>query len=212
MKFGTFRSRKAMMSRARCASAPSYWKTKPHPGISGICLTVYTFLARKLSRLYLPFTLTPGSKMDFSAAINKLLFKRYEKMNTFLFNKVLRWQWHDWGEIENVYIAYNFSYFLIYTCEKLMEIWQSSDRNNLAQFFSETRCISNILYGEGARVEYTKIIYAWDFYICLISPSLPRRSNQMSSFLVASIYGFRRHRCSLYMIPWISWMDACCHI
>ena len=40
MKSGTFRSRKATVSRARCASAPSCWKTKPYTGISGICLTV----------------------------------------------------------------------------------------------------------------------------------------------------------------------------
>src|SRR6218665_1828660 len=42
MKLGTFRSRKATvhMSCARCVSAPSCSKTKPHPGISGICLAV----------------------------------------------------------------------------------------------------------------------------------------------------------------------------
>ena len=52
------------------------------------------------------------NKMDFSAAINKLLFKRYDKVGTFLFNKVL--QLHEWGEVENVYISNNFSHFLIY--------------------------------------------------------------------------------------------------
>ena len=40
MKSGTFRSRKAMVSRARCAIALSCWKTKPHPRITGICLAV----------------------------------------------------------------------------------------------------------------------------------------------------------------------------
>jgi len=40
MKSGTFCSRKATVSHTRCASAPFCWKTKPHPGISGICLAV----------------------------------------------------------------------------------------------------------------------------------------------------------------------------
>jgi len=34
------------------------------------------------------------------------------KFSTFLFNKVMLW--HEWGEVENVHIAYNFSYFVIY--------------------------------------------------------------------------------------------------
>jgi len=39
--------------------------------------------------------------------------------------------------VETVYIEYNFNHFLIYLPKllKLMEIWQSSDRNNFAQFF-----------------------------------------------------------------------------
>ena len=51
--------------------------------------------------------------MDFSATINKLLLKRHVKFSTFLFNKVLRWQ--EWSEVENVYMymAYDFSHFLI---------------------------------------------------------------------------------------------------
>src|SRR6218665_2131758 len=40
MKSGTFRSRKAIVSRAQCASAPVLLKDKSHLGISGICLTV----------------------------------------------------------------------------------------------------------------------------------------------------------------------------
>jgi len=42
--------------------------------------------------------------MNFSAAINKLLFKRYVKIySTFVFNKVV--QWHEWDEMENVHVA-----------------------------------------------------------------------------------------------------------
>src|SRR6218665_1678453 len=41
IKSGTLRSRKATVSRARWASAPSVLlKNKPSPGISGICLAV----------------------------------------------------------------------------------------------------------------------------------------------------------------------------
>src|SRR6218665_2996826 len=40
-----------------------------------------SFLARRLSRYYAPFTLTTRrDQMDLSAAINKLLFKRYVKI------------------------------------------------------------------------------------------------------------------------------------
>jgi len=40
MKARTFRSRKATVSRARRAGAPSCRKTKTHPGISRICMAV----------------------------------------------------------------------------------------------------------------------------------------------------------------------------
>ena len=66
--------------------------------------------------------------MDFSAAINKLLFKRYVKFSTFEFKKVVRW--HEWGEVENVHIEYNSSHFLIYLPKiikidrKLTKFWQ----------------------------------------------------------------------------------------
>src|SRR6218665_1469530 len=40
MKSSTFRSRKATVSRARCAWAPSCRKTKTHPGIARICMAV----------------------------------------------------------------------------------------------------------------------------------------------------------------------------
>ena len=34
------------------------------------------------------------------------------KFSTFVFNKVVRWD--EWGEVENVYLVYNFSYSVIY--------------------------------------------------------------------------------------------------
>jgi len=34
------------------------------------------------------------------------------KFSTYVFNKVVRWD--EWGEVENEYIEYNFSYFVIY--------------------------------------------------------------------------------------------------
>ena len=58
------------------------------------------------------------------------------KFSTFLFNKVLRW--HQWGEVEKVYIYHIILAIFSSTCKKLLkliEIWQSSDRNNFAQFF-----------------------------------------------------------------------------
>ena len=42
---------------------------------------------------------------------------------TSVFNKVVRW--HRLGEVENVYVAYNFSHFAIFL---LVEIWQSSNK------------------------------------------------------------------------------------
>jgi len=50
------------------------------------------------------------------------------KFSTFVFNKVV--QWDEWGEVENVYIAYNFSYFVIYLPKivkidlNLTKLWQ----------------------------------------------------------------------------------------
>jgi len=55
--------------------------------------------------------------------------------STFMFNKVVRRL--EWVEVENVYITYNLSHFVVYLPKiiKLMEIWRSSDRNNFAQIF-----------------------------------------------------------------------------
>src|SRR6218665_2396802 len=52
------RSRKATVSRARCAGAPSCRKTKSHPGISRICMAV---VSGEEDCRDAPLTLTPGS-------------------------------------------------------------------------------------------------------------------------------------------------------
>jgi len=65
MKSSTFRSRKATVSRARCAGALFCRKTKAHPGISRICMAVASqlLLGKKTVAIvtYAPFALTYGS-------------------------------------------------------------------------------------------------------------------------------------------------------
>jgi len=108
-----------------------------------------SFLARRLSRYYAPFTLTPGSIKWISVQpLISYYLRVMQKFSrpTFVFNNVVRW--HEWGEMENVYIAYNFSHFWIYLPKvikidgNLTKFW----KNNFAQFFSETRCICYKLY------------------------------------------------------------------
>jgi len=79
--------------------------------------------------------------MDFSEAINKLNLIVMYKFSTFVLNKVVRC--HEWGEVENVYIAYNFSDFVIYQPNiinidgNLTKFWQKQ----FFTVFSETWCI-----------------------------------------------------------------------
>jgi len=57
------------------------------------------------------------------------------QFGTSVFNKVVRWR--RLGEVENVYVAYNFSHFAIYLPNllKLVEICRGSNENKNAQFF-----------------------------------------------------------------------------
>ena len=60
------------------------------------------------------------------------------KFSTFVFNKVVRW--HEWGEVESVYMTYNFSHFVTYSPkaikidENITKFWQK----NLHIFFWDT--------------------------------------------------------------------------
>ena len=43
--------------------------------------------------------------------------------------------WRELGQVENECISHNFSFFAIYLPKIIMvKIWQSSDKNNSAQF------------------------------------------------------------------------------
>jgi len=57
-----------------------------------------------------------------------------------MFYKVVHWQ--KLGKVENKYILHNFIVLAIILPKiiKLVEIWQSFDKNNFDCFFSETRC------------------------------------------------------------------------
>ena len=63
-----------------------------------------------------------------------------------MFHKVVRW--HEWGEVENIYIAHNSSqYFInlpkvIKTDETLRKFWQK----NVALFFWDTVYIAKLQY------------------------------------------------------------------
>ena len=61
------------------------------------------------------------------------------KFGAFVFVKVVRQ--HEWREVENAYVAQNFSHFAIYLRKvlQLIEICRSFDRNNFAQFFLRHR-------------------------------------------------------------------------
>ena len=50
--------------------------------------------------------------------------------------------WHKLDEVENEFTSHNLILFAIFVLKfsQLQEIWQSSDKNNFAQFF-ETRCM-----------------------------------------------------------------------
>jgi len=67
------------------------------------------------------------------------------QFGTSVFNKVVRW--HRLGEVENVYVSYNFSHFAIYLQNllKLVEIWRSSNKNKNAVFF-RGHGVYNIIY------------------------------------------------------------------
>jgi len=50
-----------------------------------------------------------------------------------VFNEVV-W-WRRLGEVENVYVAYNFSHFVIYLPKFILKLVESSNKNKNAVFF-----------------------------------------------------------------------------
>jgi len=72
-----------------------------------------SFLARRLSWHYASLTLTPGMiKWILVQPLISYYLSIMWKFSTFVFNKVVWLQ--EWGEAENVYMAYDFGNFFIY--------------------------------------------------------------------------------------------------
>ena len=93
--------------------------------------------------------------MDFSAA--KLRDAVIWKIGTSVFNKVVRW--YESGEVENLYIAWNFSHFSIYLPKvikiggNLTKFWQKQ----FCTFFIETRCIFH-MWAKSTLIQFIQTI------------------------------------------------------